>query len=150
MLVDGARLPELGALPCTRIDDRYLNGGRLRLRAMTEAVTGAIEYKLGKKYGGESPYAQPIVNVYLSADEFSALEALPGRTLRKRRYHYEHRGRRFSIDVFEGANAGLVLCEAEAPSLEALHALTFPAFALRDVTAESKYSGWNLAETAPS
>jgi CYTH domain-containing protein len=147
MLVDGTRLPDLSALPCTRIDDRYLTGGRLRLRAITDFATGAVEYKLGKKYGGDSPYAQPIVNVYLSADEYAALAVLPGRTLRKRRYRYEHEGQRFSLDVFEGARAGLVLCEAEAPSLETLRALVFPEFVLRDVTAEPEYNGWNLAET---
>ena len=150
MLVNNALLPDLSALPCTRIADRYLDGGRLRLRAMTDAATGAVEYKLGKKYGGDSPYAQPIVNVYLSAEEFAALEVLPGCVLRKRRYRYEHRGQRFSIDVFDGAHAELVLCEAEAPSLEALCALRFPAFVLSDVTAEPKYSGWNLAETGKS
>ncbi len=117
---------------------RDRDGGRLRLRAMTDAATGAVEYKLGKKYGGDSPYAQPIVNVYLSADEYFALAVLPGRALRKRRYRYEQGGQRFSIDVFEGTHAGLVLCEAEAPSLEVLRALTFSAFVLGDVTADPK------------
>ncbi len=150
MLVDNALLPDLSPLPCTRIDDRYLDGGRLRARAMTDAATGAVEYKLGKKYSGDSPYAQPIVNVYLSATEYAALLALSGRALTKLRYRHEFCGQRFSIDVFEGAHAGLVLCEVEAPSLAALQALVFPPFAIRDVTGERAFSGWQLTQTSYS
>ena len=150
MLVDNVLLPDLSALPCTRIDDRYLDGGRLRLRVMTDDATGTVEYKLGKKYGGDTPYAQPIVNVYLSVGEYAALAMLPGRGLRKRRYRYDQDGQRFSIDVFEQPHAGLVLCEAEAPNLDALRALVFPPFAVRDVSGEARYSGWNLAETPDS
>lgn len=145
LLVDPALLPDLSALPFTRIDDRYLHGGRLRLRAMTDSATGVTSYKLGKKYGASEPYVEPIVNIYLDANEYAVLAGLPAHVLSKRRYRHAHAGHVFSIDVFEGAHAGLILCEAEAPTLEALLALSFPPFAERDVTAEPGYSGWELA-----
>ena len=145
LLVDPALLPDLSALPFTRIDDRYLHGGRLRLRVMSDSVTGVASYKLGKKYGATGPNTEPIVNVYLDASEYASLTGLPAYALSKRRYRYAHAGHIFGIDVFEGVHAGLYLCEAEAATLEALLALSFPPFAVRDVTADPDYSGWALA-----
>jgi CYTH domain-containing protein len=112
---------------------------------MTDSASGVTSYKLGKKYGATGPYIVPIVNIYLDAAEYASLAALPAHPLSKRRYRHEHAGHVFSIDVFDGANAGLYLCEAEAPTLEVLLALTFPPFAVRDVTAEPGFSGWALA-----
>ena len=136
--------PDLSSTAFRVIEDVYLKDSRLRLRAITHP-DGARDFKLCKKYESADPASGPIVNIYLSATEHAALSALPGQPLRKRRYRVEWGDRAFGIDVFDGALAGLVLCEAEAASPEAIRSLAFPPWASREVTAERFFTGGNLA-----
>jgi CYTH domain-containing protein len=128
-----------------RFLDRYLDCGRLRLRTIEESDGQPTRYKLTKKYPADSLAAQPIVSIFLSAEEYQALMALPGRDLVKTRRYDEVGGRLFSVDVFEGAHAGLVLCEVEADSEEELARVVPPPYALREVTHEVAYTGATLA-----
>jgi CYTH domain-containing protein len=122
------------------IEDLYIDGTRLRLR---RAQAPHAQYKLSQK---ETP-APPdfaiarITTIYLTADEYALLEHLPGTRLRKRRHHFE----RYSVDVFEGALEGLVLAETEFASEEEMRAHPVPAFALRDVSDDVRYTGGWLA-----
>jgi hypothetical protein len=55
------------------IVDRYIEGGRLRLRAVRAEGVAAV-FKLGKKYlrvGGEP---ERVVSIYLSEEEYLLLE----------------------------------------------------------------------------
>jgi len=137
--------PDLSATPVRLIEDLYLDDSRLRLRAITHAGGAAPEFKLCKKYGSDDPASGPIVNIYLTADEHAMLASLPGHALRKRRHTLAHDGRAFSLDVFEGPLAGLVLSEAEAQSARAIGALVFPPWATREVTADPFFTGAELA-----
>lgn len=130
-----------------RIEDRYVIGTRLRLRDMTDSATGSRDLKFCKKYEGDDPVSGPVTNLYLRAAEHAALAALPARTILKRRYRLDHDGRAFSVDVFEGELLGLVLCEAEADSREAVMALAFPPWAVRDVTWDPAFTGGRLSAT---
>ena len=141
-------LPDLNGLPYVDIEDRYLDAGRLRLRKMTDCDAEESIYKLCKKYGSAGRYEEPIVNIYLTVEEYESLRVLPGRDLVKRRYRYEYQGRRFSIDAHTGALAGLYLCECEATSLAELMEIVFPPFAIEDVTTDPRYSGAALAQAA--
>ncbi len=145
MLIEAAQLPDLRGLPCQHIEDRYLEAGRLRLRKITNLIEPEVVYKLCKKYGGTGAYEEPIVNIYLTAQEYDSLRVLPGCDLAKRRYTYEHEGRRFSIDAHTGSLRGLYLCECEAASVPELLAVAFPPFAVKDVTLDPNYSGLHLA-----
>ena len=138
------RPPDLAGARVRLIEDRYLEAGRLRLRRITHFDGTAPEHKLCKKYGSADPTSGPIVNIYLTAVEHAAIAVLPGRPLRKRRYTAHHAGRAFSLDVFEGALAGLVLCEAEAPTPKAIRALRFPPWVTCEVTADPFFSGGQL------
>jgi len=128
-----------------RILDRYLACGRLRLRAMEESDGLPTVYKLTKKYPTDFLDAQPIVSVFLSRDEYEELLALPGHNLVKTRRYDEVGGWLFSVDVFEGAHARLVLCEVEAESMEALGRIVPPPYVLREVTHDIAYTGGALA-----
>ena len=139
-LVDPTRAPDLAGLAFRRIEDRYLNGTRLRLRAVTDSATGARELKFCKKYGSDDPVSGPIVNAYLTEAEHAALAALPAAVVVKRRYRIGG----FGLDVFEGALEGLMLCEAEAPTREAVLARAFPDWAAREVTADPFFTGGAL------
>ena len=146
-LVDPARAPDLAGVGFRRIEDRYVIGTRLRLRSMIDSVTGAVERKFCKKYGGDDPVSGPITNLYLDAAEHAALAALPARVILKRRYRLDHGGRGFGLDLFEGELAGLMLCEAEAESREAVLALAFPPWCGPEVTADPFFTGGALSGT---
>jgi hypothetical protein len=139
------RPPALAGTRPRLIEDLYLDAGPLRLRRVTHADGAPTEHKLCKKYGSGDPASGPIVNIYLTAEEHAALAVLPGKPLRKRRHTLEHGGRPFSVDVFEGPLAGLVMCEAEAATPDAVRALAFPPWATREVTDDPFFSGGHLA-----
>jgi CYTH domain-containing protein len=124
--------------------DRYLDGGRLRLRRLQDSDTGRVAFKLTKKYASESSFSQPIVSVQLSLAEYEALAGLPGRNLTKTRHYDEYEGCLFSIDVFQGGLAGLILCETEAETPQALQEMRFPPYARWEVTEESLFTGGSL------
>jgi CYTH domain-containing protein len=148
MLIPPELLPDLGGMRYVDIEDRYLDGGRLRLRKVTEVDAVESIYKFCKKYGSTDRYVEPIVNIYLTQEEYKTLLALPGHDLVKRRYRYEYKRRRFSIDAHTGLLSGLYLCECEAASTAALMEIVFPPFAVEDVTADPRYSGAGLAQAA--
>jgi len=139
-------LPDLTSLPYTEIEDRYIDAGRMRLRKMTEFGATKSIYKLCKKYGSIGKYEEPIVNIYLTKEEYESFQILPGRDLVKRRYRYEYQGHCFSIDAHTGRWAGLYLCECEAASTSELLETAFPPFAVEDVTEDTRYTGAGLAQ----
>ena len=146
MLVRPHLLPALRELESWLIEDRYFDAGRMRLRRMIREGADPV-YKLCKKYGRVTTYAEPIVNIYLTLEEYNSLLAIPGQDLAKRRYFYEFCDHRFGIDEYGGPLKGLYTCEVEAQPGESVEAIAFPEFAVRDVTADEYFSGANLART---
>ena len=133
-LVDVGRRHPLDRHPATVIEDRYIDGTRLRLRRMIGPGPGETSCKLTKKYECADPSARPIVTSYLTEAEYDLLRTLPARPLTKRRYRLPIDGRTWSLDVFEGALRGLELVECEADDETGLVALVPPDWALREVT----------------
>jgi CYTH domain-containing protein len=133
---DGA---EISALH--EIDDRYIDGTRMRLRRMAR-VAGATQLKLTQKLpepgGGARQGA--LTTLYLSEAEHAALARLPAAELRKSRLSIAPYG----VDVFHGALAGLVLAEVEFASVEAAAALVHAAFCRAEVTADRRFTGGEL------
>src|SRR5262245_64938384 len=87
-----AGLPSGSPVATVRIEDRYIEGTRLRLRKMTSidrngAMTGE-QYKLAQKLPAPDGSPGLITNVYLSAAEHGRLAALPAGVLRKTRHSY--------------------------------------------------------------
>jgi hypothetical protein len=133
------RLPD-GAGPGRLIVDRYLHGTRLRLRR-TEPPDP--QYKLSQKEAPAPPdYAvTTITTIYLSPEEYEFFAGLPGRELRKRRHHLGH----YSIDVFDGDLAGLILAEITFPSEDEMRGHPVPDFAVSEVSEDIRYTGGALA-----
>jgi CYTH domain-containing protein len=75
------------------------------------------------------------------------LDSLEGDRLNKIRHYHNHLGRVFSIDVFEGALAGLILCETEAEGLDELMSAVPPRYAQLEVTEDAFFTGGNLCRT---
>lgn len=141
-LVDAAALPPLDPVGARRIEDLYIDGGRLRLRAITYLSTGEREFKLAKKYAPDNPMIGPMTNLYLTAEEHAALNTLPGARLSKLR----HKIGAFTVDVFEGPLEGLVLAECEATNRMAAMRFDVPPWCVREVTTDPQYTGWRLAQ----
>ena len=132
-LLDGARP--------TLVEDRYLDGTRLRLRRTTEVATGAITMKLGKKYRSPDPVSRPVVSTYLDPAEYDVLATLPAAILVKRRHRIAHAGFPVAVDVFEGPLTGLILVEAEGE----VSGFAAPEWTAREVTSDPFFDGGNLA-----
>jgi CYTH domain-containing protein len=145
-LVNREIVPDLTTVGFRLIEDLYLSNSRLRLRSVTDSVTGKRELKLCKKYGSNDPMSEPIVNIYLAPSEYELLAKLPGSPIRKRRYRVEHRNQTFGIDVFLDNLAGLVLCEKEAATVDIARALEAPPWAKCEVTADLFFTGGNLCQ----
>ena len=142
-LVDSAKMPALDAADARRIEDLYIDGGRLRLRRIGMPGGAPDEFKLAKKYAPDNPLIGPMTNLYLSEGEYDALNTLPGSRVVKRR----HKVGAFTVDVFEGPHNGLVTAECEATNRMAAMAFDVPEWCVREVTSEEAYTGWSLAKS---
>ena len=125
------------------IEDRYLDGTRLRLRRVTGA--GSPVFKLTQKVrlSAEDPAEVALTNTYLSAEEYDVLAGLPGRVLTKTRRVCRVEEWDFVVDAFQGRLSGLLLAEVEVDDLHAQ--LPRPPWLGREVTHEDRYSGGALA-----
>jgi CYTH domain-containing protein len=125
-------------------EDKYLRDTRLRLRILTDSDTGRRIIKLTKKFESASPYYRTISRIILSPQEYELFDGLAGDQLKKTRYYHNYLGRVFSIDVFEGALDGLVLCEVEAEEFEYLMLAKPPIYTRHEVTEDLFFTGGNL------
>ncbi len=139
--VDPSRRPATDAHPHVLIEDRYIDGTRLRLRRMTDPASGRVALKLTKKYDAADPLARPIVTAYLDAAEYDVFARLAAAPLVKQRFAVDG----FSLDVFGGALAGLELVEIEAGGAALLADICPPVWAGDEVSHDPRYGGGALA-----
>jgi hypothetical protein len=148
----------LAQRPFTHITDHYLPHTRLRLRRMTDETGAIVALKLTQKFRetgfdklSDQPGSQTIItNFYLNGTEYQTLAQLGGNSLTKRRYRLPSGSHKFSIDVFEGDLAGLVLAEIEALTDEELAHVPQPEWAVAEVTGDVFFTGGNLVTTTPA
>ncbi len=128
------------------IEDRYITGTPLRLRRMTDATKQVTARKLTQKYqaADQTAYATTITNFYLDEASYALLETLPAQILVKKRYKLVDGRFQFSIDQFNGPLTGLVLAEIEQLDMDSLMQIPQPAFALREVTEDPRFTGGAL------
>jgi CYTH domain-containing protein len=128
-----------------RLFDRYIDGTTLRLRKQSKD-DGPTVFKLTQKIPARAGGAQQgfITSIYVTEGEYALLAQLPAKTLSKTRYSVPP----FGIDVFEGALEGLLLAEAEFDSVSDAEALPVPAFALREVSSDERFTGGELASAS--
>lgn len=144
-LVDPLKRPSLEGCWSILIEDLYITDSRIRLRRMTDSVSGRVVLKLSKKYDVPDPLARPLVTTYLSAEEYALFAALPGHWLRKRRHAVSSSSGAFGIDLFEGLLEGLELAEIEETDAAALAAVSTPEWAVSEVTHDPVFQGGGLA-----
>lgn len=98
---------------------------KLTIKGVTTGVTRA-----------EFEYEIPV------ADATQLLRLCEQPLIEKTRHTEDHHGMVWEIDVFHGANAGLVIAEVELES-ETQH-VTLPAWATREVSDDARYYNSNL------
>ncbi len=125
------------------IEDRYLQGTRLRLRKVTERGQATI-YKLGKKYEPEALGNHHVVSTYLNEVEYMLLASLPARIARKRRFTVSGG----ALDVYEQPNPGLRVFEVEFTSPEEAERYVPPDGIGKEVTDALAFTGYSLAGAA--
>lgn len=75
-------------------------------------------------------------------DAESLMKMCVGSIIEKTRYILNHNELKYEIDIFEGRNKGLKLCEVELP--ESGKKIDLPSFIGREVTGDPKYYNSNL------
>lgn len=144
------RLPEtVDTAQYEALDDLYIEGAHVRLRVVREPNGAWLVTKLGQKIPDpDAPNdvrRRRMTTIYLPESEGAVFDRLPGLRTRKRRYRLVEQSWTFCIDVWEQPMSGVLVAEVETPSLEELERITMPAWALREVTDDSRYSAFSLA-----
>lgn len=144
-LVDEALLPDPALLDKQIITDFYIDSTRMRLRKIE--LPDRVHYKLCKKYGRSSPFAEPITNIYLTKEEYDLFARLPGKKLIRERVLFVDQGKRYNINTIIFGN-GPTIAEAEFPTEEKAEQCQPPAFCVEDVTQNSAFEAVRFAEAA--
>jgi len=136
------------ASPHLQITDNYITGTRLRLRKVRDPQTNKWTVKLTQKFAPDpEDFSRAIItNIYLNALEAETFAVFEANEIRKNRYPFEFKGRRFSADMFLGDLFGLVLAEVSFEADEELDSFPKPAFAIADVTSIELFTGGRLCE----
>jgi CYTH domain-containing protein len=139
-------VPPLETAGRHRIEDRYLEGTRLRLRRMT-STDGQGEVTIARKLTQKIPAADGgpglITNIYLSPEEYARLQALPARELAKTRLSIPP----FGVDVFEGQLDGLIVAEVEFETRSEADAFVPGIDVVAEVTSDVRFTGGCLVST---
>jgi CYTH domain-containing protein len=142
-LVREDKLPPLSTALRREIEDRYIHGGRLRLRAVRAEGVDPI-FKLGKKYVRIDAEPEDVVSIYLSEQEYELLQMLPGAIVRKARYSIEGG----SLDVYETPPSSPIIFSIEFKSQADATKYSPPSFVGEEVTFDARYTGHAFAQEA--
>lgn len=144
-LVDLQWVGPLDGRPAVEIEDRYFRSTQLRLRRMRDSK--GVRYKLGKKYGKQTPLTELIANLYLTTGEYDLLLGLPADMVTKRRYSVQDG----SLDIYLSPPhlAGLAIFELEFDDEYTARRYQPPRFVTREITGDADYTGASLARSDP-
>jgi len=117
-----------------------IENGRRHVRLRKKGRTVSLTFKLG---GGMVRQEREIT---LSAKQFAALwPGTIGRRLRKVRHEIHWKGRTIEVDVYTGANRGLIVAEVEFPNQASCRKFQPPPWFGREVTGKRRYANTRLA-----
>jgi len=104
------------------------------------------KYEITKKQPiqGSDSSEQYEHTILLNKEEFSALEQVSGKKVRKIRYYYNYNDVQAEIDVFQDDLLGLVLADFEFAEKKDKDNFEIPEFCLVDVTQDKYFAGGML------
>jgi CYTH domain-containing protein len=142
------RLPEplTPASSHLQLFDGYIENTRMRVRQVREPYSNAWTRILQQRFPAmENEYAvTKLAEIYLNDDEYSILEPLIGREIRKNRYFHEFDRVSFAFDVFLGALWGLNTARVDFDRRDQMGDFVPPPFGVFEVTENAFFSGENL------
>lgn len=115
-------------------------GGSASVRARLEGAVGKLNIKAAVVGAARAEYEYEIP----AAEAAEMLATLCSGLVLKTRHYVERDGLTWEIDVFEGANAGLVVAEVELDAVDQV--FPYPAWLGRELTAEQRYYNHALAK----
>lgn len=115
-------------------------GARASVRVRVEGEVGKLNVKAAVVGMARAEYEYEIP----AAEAEEMLATLCSGLILKTRHYVERDGLTWEIDVFEGANAGLVVAEIELDSVD--QQFPYPSWIGREVTAERRYYNQALAK----
>ena len=117
-----------------------IENGRRHVRLRKKGRTASLTFKSG---GGRVRQEREI---RLSAKQFAALwPATSGRRLRKVRHDIHWQRRIIEVDIYRGANQGLIVAEVEFPDQLSCQRFQPPSWFGREVTGKRRYANTRLA-----
>jgi CYTH domain-containing protein len=128
------------------IEDRYLDGTRLRLRHVRVGDGSVFKLTQKVRLDADDPFDVALTNMYLEAGEYRRLAQLPGADLRKTRSVCFVGANRFVLDEFHGHLQGLCLVEIDVADLA--EELVLPTWLGAEVTHDDRFSGGSLARAS--
>ncbi|MDQ6523608.1 hypothetical protein RB608_08365 [Nocardioides sp. LHD-245] len=136
-----AAVPD-GVSEVWQIEDRYVDGSRLRLREV-RMPDGSVVRKLGHKVRLEDgPAAVACTSLYLDDAEWALLwDQLPGQGLRKRRHHVHRDDLHLVVDELEDGTLLAEIDDGDAAPREVPDWLEVVA----EVSADERWTGGALA-----
>jgi adenylate cyclase len=116
-----------------RLRQGYLSTGptSVRVRIAAERAWLTIKRRRSETTRAEFEYPIPL------ADANELMKVCVATPIEKVRYRIEHSGRVWEVDVFEGANAPLVVAEVELTAAD--EAVSIPSWVGREVTNDPRY-----------
>ena len=111
----------------------------IRIRCSGDEAWITLKNKAHNGLRKEFEYAIPLHDAIEMLHEWAA-DSL----VHKTRYHVPFGGYLWEVDVFHGANEGLILAEIELPSVDT--AFEKPSWLGEDVTEDHRYSNSNLSQ----
>ncbi len=143
------KLPaNLGEFPSKIIEDDFIpassNHPQLRIRRNGDSYV--ITKKSPETNGDSSRMIEHTIE--LSFEEYTALNQLPGKRLKKRRFAYQIDEYTAEVDVYLNNLEGLVLIDFEFSSDQAMADFIKPSFVGADITQDSLLAGGMLCGKA--
>lgn len=140
--------PAVAGALVLHIEDRYLNGTRMRVRRVRQEGRDPV-YKLGQKIRTDEGQPSTVAHttLYLNKAEYVALQCLPGQLLSKTRTLLQWGHLTLAVDAFAGRLEGLVLAEVDLGENAVLPA-DCPLPWLAEVTNDERFTGGALAVTS--
>lgn len=133
-------IPDLSTSRVRKYEDKYLEGGRLRLRTIHEHQVEPI-YKLSKKYICRDGGYESVVITFLSRAEHDSMQIIPSVKVCKNRYSLDGG----FLDIYEFPKQRHAIFEMEFDSSDSAAAFVPPTFVGSEVTRNMVFNGYALA-----
>lgn len=145
-LVEGLPEPLTRASAHIQIFDNYVDGTRLRLRAVrdpeTKEWTRILQQRIPLDHEAEG--SLKVAEIYLNDAEYAHLRQFEGTEIRKNRYFHDVDGRMTAFDVYLGPLWGLTTAVVTFHSPVEQRIFEPPPIAIFEVTGDAFFRGENL------